>query len=71
MYAVRDMCGFGVSMLAYDVFIIVSVVGWMIAHNPVYALASLFSMPLLAVFAISTRAAQARCFGLSRTRLRA
>ncbi|MFY9443936.1 MAG: ABC transporter ATP-binding protein [Bacillota bacterium] len=52
VYAVRDMCGFGVSMLAYDVFIIVSVVGWMIAYNPVYALASLFSMPLLAVFAI-------------------
>lgn len=52
VYALRDMCGFGVSLLAYDTFIIVAVVGWMVAYNPKYALASLFSMPALLAFAV-------------------
>lgn len=50
--AIRELCGFGLSILLYNLFIILAVVGWMVMYNPAYALASLFAMPLLLVFAV-------------------
>lgn len=50
--AMRELSGFGASLLVYNSFMILAVVTWMVLVNPAYALASLLSMPALLAFAV-------------------